>query len=107
VKASFSIAGLFVASAALTVLSGCRREQMQRCIDEHNLVVDDSLCQSQPGRKNDNPVRPSGGVYRYYYGGTGTYYPGSLATGGGYAPLPSASYATSRGGFGYGRGGRK
>jgi hypothetical protein len=80
---------------------------MQRCVDEHNVVVDDGLCGSQPGQQGKIADRPLGGVYRYYYGGTGTYYPGSVAAGGGYAPMPGASYATSRGGFSYGRGGRK
>jgi hypothetical protein len=107
VKISSSVAGLLRASTILTMLTGCRQEQMQRCVDEHNVVVDDSLCANPPSQQNNSSDHPPGGIYRYYYGGTGTYYPGSVATGGGYAPRPDAIYATSRGGFSYGRGGRK
>ena len=99
--------GLPLASAILIVLTGCRQEQMQRCVDGHNVVVDDSLCANPPNRQNKIGDHPPGGIYRYYYGGTGTYYPGSVAAGGGYAPMPDAIYATSRAGFSYGRGGRK
>ena len=89
------------------MLTGCRQLQMQRCVDEHNVVVDDSLC-NWPQQQN-----PNGGhypvPYRWYYGGAGTYYPGSTASGGGYAPMAGYSYAnsTSRGGFGssFGHGG--
>jgi len=97
-RRSKHVAAPLLASAALTMLTGCRQEQMQRCVDEHNVVVDDSLCNVQPQRS------PTGGFYpnpfRYYYGGTGTYFPGSIASGGGYAPMSGFSYATSRGGFG-------
>jgi hypothetical protein len=88
----------------MALLTGCRQEQMQRCVDEHNVVVDDSLCQNQPGQNNNNFYHPPG-IFRYYYGGSGTYFPGSVATGGGYAPVTGFSYATSRGGFGSSFGG--
>jgi hypothetical protein len=98
-KRSTHVAAPLLASAALTLLTGCRQEQMQRCVDEHNVVVDDSFCQNQQGQNNNNFYHPPG-LYRYYYGGTGTYYPGSIATGGSYTPTPGFGYATSRGGFG-------
>jgi hypothetical protein len=101
-KASRHVAGPVLASAMLTLLTGCRQIQMQRCVDDHNVVVDDSLC--------ENPHTPQPGktaLYRYYYGGASTYYPGSIATGGGYSPAPGQTYATSRGGFSQGRAARK
>jgi hypothetical protein len=98
-KRSSHVAAPLLASAALSLLAGCKQAQMQRCVDEHNVVVDDSLCQNQPGQQNNNYYHP-GGFYRYYYGGTGNYFPGSIASGGGYAPVSGFSYATSRGGFG-------
>lgn len=91
----------------MTMLTGCHQPMMQRCVDVHNVVVDDSLCGS-PQKSN-----PSRGFYpnpfRWYYGGSGMYYPGSIVTGGGFAPLGGQSYvlSTSRGGFGstFGHGG--
>lgn len=75
---------------------------MQRCVDAHNVVVEDSFCEKQQAQpSNNNGNYPNGiGFYRWYYGGTGNYYPGSFATGGGYAPASGFAYATSRGGFG-------
>jgi len=95
-KRSQQVTAPLLASAALTLLAGCRQEQMQRCVDEHNVVVDDSLCKVQPNADNNYYHTP----YRFYYGGGGSYFPGSVATGGGYAPVSGFSYATSRGGFG-------
>jgi hypothetical protein len=106
VKKPSSVAGLLLASAMLIVLTGCRQIQMQRCVDGHNIVVDDSFCENPPTPHPNNNVHPNT-LYRYYYGGAGTYYPGSVATGGNYAPTPAQAYATSRGGFNSGRGGRK
>jgi hypothetical protein len=109
VKKSSSVAAPLLASAALAMLAGCKQEQMKRCVNEHNVVVDESFCETQPGQQQQNnnnyyqPTTP--GFYRWYYGGGGTYYPGSIATGGGYAPSAGFSYATSRGGFGSSFGG--
>jgi hypothetical protein len=83
------------------MLAGCKQPQMKRCVDEKNVVVDDSFCDNQPGQQNNNYYHPgTPGIFRYYYGGTGSYYPGSFASGGGFVPASGASYATSRGGFG-------
>ena len=85
------------------MLAGCRQQQQQvkRCVDAHDVVVDDSFCATQP---QPQPNPNGGGYYpspfRYYYGGGGGYYPGSIATGGGYVPSAGVSYTTSRGGFG-------
>jgi hypothetical protein len=66
---------------------------MQRCVDEHNNVVPDSYCRDEP--------HPTGFVpmYRYYYGGWGSYNPGTHVEGGAYIPTAGRSY-TTRGGFG-------
>ena len=56
-------------------------------------------------------VGPNGGshFYRYYYGGGGSYVPGTAAMGGSYAPESGHSYSTTngtaRGGFGSSFGG--
>jgi hypothetical protein len=103
-RRSLQVTAPILASTALTLLAGCRSPQMQRCVDESNHVVDDSFCQT-----GNNPPNPNLPHFRYYYGGYGGYYPGSIASGGGYAPISGTSYSTtsgtSRGGFGSTHGG--
>jgi hypothetical protein len=100
-KRSTQVAAPLLAAAALSFLTGCNK-QMQRCVDEHNNVVDDSFCKNQPNARQ----RPDGHggfipffPYRYYYGGWGGYGLGTQVGGGSYTPAPGASY-TTRGGFG-------
>ena len=102
-KRSTQVAAPLLASAALAMLAGCRQPQMQRCVNEHNVVVDEAFCQNQPGQQNNNSYHPGGtGFYRYYYGGLGGYALGSMVSGGEFSPKAGASYSTStsRGGFG-------
>jgi hypothetical protein len=85
---------------------------MQRCVDEQNRVVDDSLCANQPNQPQQQQRTASGGafvpiipIYHYYYGGWGGYGLGSVVGGGSYTPAAGRSYATrsgvtTRGGFG-------
>lgn len=105
-RRSTHVSAPLLASAALAMLTACRQQEMQRCVDEHGAVVPDNLCQNQPMQQNNGVpyYHPygSGGFYRWYYGGIGGYSPGSIVGGGGYAPLSGHSYSssTSRGGFG-------
>jgi hypothetical protein len=102
-KRSTQVAAPLLAAAALALTAGCRKPEMQRCVDEHNNVVDDSLCKNQPSQQ----PRPDGHggflplliPYHYYYGGWGGYGLGSQAGGGSLAPTAGRSY-TTRGGFG-------
>ena len=101
-KRSTQVAAPLLAAAALSLLTGCRRPEMQRCVDENNNVVDDSFCKNQPNAQQ----RPDGHggfipfyPYRFYYGGWGGYGLGTQVGGGSYTPVPGASY-TTRGGFG-------
>ena len=98
-KRSAQVGAPLLASVALSMLAGCRQEQMKRCVDEHNVVVDNSLCDA-----NQQQQRPNGGgfyyPYRYYYGGTGGFTRGSVVSGGAFTPSAGAHYSTSRGGFG-------
>ena len=88
---------------ALAFLAGCREREMQRCVDQKNTVVDDSFCAKQQQAQQPNPA---GGFYpypyRWYYGGSGGFAPGSVVSGGGFDPVAGHSYAspTARGGFG-------
>ena len=103
-KRSHQVSAPLLAAAALTLLNGCRQQQMKRCVDEQNHVVDEKFCQNLPNQQplnhqqSMNPAVPFL-LYHYYYGGSGGFGLGSTVYGGGYTPLPGASY-TTRGGFG-------
>jgi len=106
-KRSSSVAAPLLASVALASLAGCRQSEMKRCVNEHNVVVDDSYCRvqasQQQNQQNNNYYHGSGfGFYRYYYGGVGGYTPGSMVSGGGFSPVAGLSYVspTVRSGFG-------
>ena len=105
-RRSQQVSAPLLASVAVAALTACRQPELQRCVDEQNHVVQDSLCQNQPREMRDGSYyfRPFGytGYTRWYYGGYGGYVPGTIVGGGGYAPLSGHSYAssTSRGGFG-------
>ena len=89
-RRSAQVAAPLLAAAALALTTGCRKPEMQRCVDENNHVVNDKLCASQPQAER----RPDGHggflfvpmPYRYYYGGYGGYAPGTVVGGGGYTP---------------------
>ena len=117
-RRSTQVVAPLLAAAALSFLSGCRKPDMQRCVDENNTVVDDKFCANLPNQQGVQQQRPDGhgGLlpiiipYRYYYGGWGGYGLGSVVGGGGYAPAAGRSYAnrsgiTIRGGFGSSFGG--
>ncbi|WP_353069812.1 hypothetical protein RBB75_05555 [Tunturibacter empetritectus] len=112
-RRSNQVAAPLLAAAALSMLAGCQKPQMQRCVDENNHVVDDNLCANLPANQQGVLQRSDGHggflpvliPYRYYYGGWGGYGLGSVVGGGGYAPVSGRSYAnrsgvTIRGGFG-------
>ncbi|WP_035347558.1 hypothetical protein [Edaphobacter aggregans] len=113
-KRSAKVTAPLLASVALAITTGCRKPEMQRCVDENNKVVDDKLCANQPqaGGQTQNlngpgyvPYIP---LYHYYYGGWGGYGLGTLAGGGSTTPAEGHSYINSsgvrtgtvRGGFG-------
>ncbi|WP_263410580.1 hypothetical protein [Terriglobus tenax] len=108
-KRSLRVTAPLLASTALALLTACKEKEMQRCVDEHDQVVADNLCQGQPVTRTEQRPDGHGGfvpfiipMYRTYYGGYGSYDIGSRVGGGGYAPLAGHSYGTSvsRGGFG-------
>lgn len=73
-------------------LTSCQREEMQRCVDENQIVVDDHYCEVNDAH------------HRWYYGGSGNYGTGSAASGGSFSPHSGmtgvTSSSVSRGGFG-------
>ena len=76
-KRSAKVTAPLLASLALSMTTGCRKPEMQRCVDENNKVVDDSLCTTQPQAGVPQQQRPDGHggfipfipLYHYYYGG--------------------------------------
>ena len=107
-KHSTQVATPLLAATALAVLTGCRAPQMKRCVDENNKVVDQSFCHDQnqdPNQPPQNNTTVHIPTFRYYYGGSGSFDPGTIATGGSLAPLSGVSYSTTRGGFGSSFGG--
>ena len=110
-----SIVTPLLTAAAVSILTGCRPKQMQRCVDEHDNVVDDKLCDAQPGgAQTVVRQRPDGHggfvpiiipMYRNYYGGAGSYGVGSHVYGGAYQPQQDQNYRTSSGGGYHGGGG--
>jgi hypothetical protein len=104
-RRSAQVAAPLLAAAALAITTGCRQQEMQRCVDESNKVVDESLCkqgamQQRPDGHGGFLFLPS--PFRYYYGGYGGYGLGSIVGGGAYSAMPGHSYSngTIRGGFG-------
>ncbi len=70
---------------------------MQRCVDKLGNVAPENLCQQEQQQSHGFGYVP---LYRYYYGGWGSYDLGSRAGGGSLAPTPGVKYSTTRGGFG-------
>lgn len=109
-RRSKQVVAPILASAAAVLLSGCKPD-MQRCVDENNRVMDPTYCRALQAGSTQTTVGPSGGAhtYRWYYGGGGSYVPGSVVTDGSYAPESGRSYSTTsgtaRGGFGSSFGG--
>jgi hypothetical protein len=105
-RRSLHVSAPLLVAAALTLATGCERPEMQRCVDEQNMVVDDDLCHAIGEQRTigGNPHKPP--VYRYYYGGTGSPESGTTAEGGRFEPDPTHSYkiatssVTVRNGFG-------
>ena len=105
-RRSSQVATPLLVAAALTLATGCQRPEMQRCVDEQNMVVDDDLCHAVGEQRTlgGNPHKPE--VYRYYYGGTGSAEAGTTAENGSFEPDPTRSYkianssVTVRNGFG-------
>ena len=57
-KRSAKVTAPLLASLALSMTTGCRKPEMQRCVDENNKVVDDSLCASQPQAGDQSATAP-------------------------------------------------
>ena len=114
-RRSTNVVAPLLASAAVALLTSCKANDPQRCVDEHDHVVEPSFCPNLPplaqqpvartlsnngGYYNNGVFMPH--YYRYYYGGGGGGI-GSFVSGGSYAPTPGHSYSfsgTTRGGFG-------
>ncbi|HEY2040375.1 MAG TPA: hypothetical protein VGG95_11955 [Edaphobacter sp.] len=95
-KRWIQIATLLLAAADVTMTTGCRKPEMQRCVDQQNIVVDDDLCHATGEQRilGKKPIERTS--YRYYYGGSGSTEAGTLATGGSYLPERNQTYAVAQ-----------
>lgn len=94
-KCSAKITATLFASLVLSVATGCRKPEMQRCVDQHNIVVDDDLCHSHGEQRVLGRKPEESGSFRYYYGGTGKTDAGTQATGGSYMRERDQTYAVA------------
>ena len=84
-------------------------EEAQHYVNADGIVVDEALCNPDAGatiNQDPNVLHPAI-IYRWYYGGSRVYTPGTriiINSGGGWAPSPGHSYSTpstiGKGGFG-------
>jgi hypothetical protein len=84
-----------LAAAAIALMVGCRKPEMQRCVDQQNVVVDDDLCHALGEQRILGKKPADRSSYRYYYGGTGSTEPGTVATGGSFMRERSHTYEVS------------
>ena len=101
-RRSARVVAPLLASTAAVLLNGCHSPDMQRCVDAQNRVVDPKFCQATA----NSPIVNG---YHFYYGGRGSYTPGTVVTEGSAVPESGHSYSmtngTARGGFGSSFGG--
>lgn len=120
------IVGLTLLSSLALGIAGCDdpKQEVQRCVDQNNVVIDEQQCETADHLKAQyaNGQVPTPIPYWWYYhwifGGNGGYTRGSVIYGGSMRPsigftsvrstvivnnggrMPSASSGISRGGFG-------
>ncbi len=90
-RRSLHLIAPLLAATALAI-TGCQKTEMQRCVDEQNMVVDDDLCHAVGEQRMIGGLERKPEVYRYYYGGTGSPESGTIAEGGTFDPDPTHSY---------------
>ncbi len=101
---------LTLLAAAAAGLTGCRKTEMMRCVDDKQRIVDDAYCNQQPGQTTNTttPGARPGFVgyypYHWWYGGSTGGRVGDTVMGGASTPTPGtrgvSASGVSRGGFG-------
>jgi hypothetical protein len=94
-RSTVQVVALLLAAAALALMAGCRKPEMQRCVNPQNIVVDDDLCHSSGEQRVLGQKPAASSSFRYYYGGSGSTEAGTLATGGSFMPERDHNYATA------------
>jgi hypothetical protein len=92
-QTTLKVAAPVLAAVAITLMAGCRKPEMQRCVDQQNVVVDDDLCHAMGEQRILGKKPEARSSYRYYYGGTGSTEPGTVATGGSFLRERDHTYA--------------
>lgn len=91
-KKSEKVTLTLCAAAAAAAISGCNRileAQVERCVDDQSITVEDRNCEMQPSS------RATGSRYRWVYGGNGGYTAGSMVYGA--SPEPTDGLSIVRG----------
>jgi hypothetical protein len=89
------VASVVLAAASIALMDGCRKPEMQRCVDQQNVVVDDDLCHALGEQRILGKKPEARSSFRYYYGGTGSTDPGTVAIGGSYMRERDHTYAVA------------
>ena len=95
-KRSIQIAVPLLAAAVFATTAGCRKTEMQRCVDQQNIVVDDDLCHATGEQRILGKKPEERTSFRYYYGGSGSTEAGTQATGGSYLPDRNHTYSVAQ-----------
>jgi len=83
-KKSSKVTLTILTAAAAAAIAGCdsaTQAQVQRCVDEHNVMVDERNCYAPTGGGYGGSGYYSPSRYRWVYGGNGGYTPGSVVYG--------------------------
>jgi hypothetical protein len=91
-KRSVQLAAFLLVAAALTFTAGCRKAEMQRCVDQDLTVVDNDLCHATGEQRILGEKPNPSSNYHYYYGGTGSTLSGTRAAGGSFLREPDHAY---------------
>lgn len=100
-KRSKTVDLTILALLAASFGTACAKDpELKHCVDQNGVVVDDSQCTNQATYGHGGNIIP----FRWYYGGTGIFSPGSRISGGSFTPSAGHVYSSpstvSRGGFG-------
>lgn len=99
-KSSQLVRLTLLSALALTVTGCADKQQVQRCVDQNNAVIDEQECEKANQLKAQYQFNPPSPIpywwyYHWIFGGNGGYVRGSIIYGG--SIRPSVGYVSVRG----------